>query len=156
MKPNRVNRWIGIAANVGVLIGILILVYELRQNHELARAQTRIELANTTFQLNLSIATDEQLAEIIRKSFAGEELTDTEYIRQLNFNVANLSYWESLNLLASAGLYDQAAYERRIAGFRTLIRNNRYARQSYCLNRYVLSAEFTTSVDEMLDGMECE
>ena len=41
MRSEKVNRWLTLGANVGVLIGILLLVVELSQNREMIRAQTR-------------------------------------------------------------------------------------------------------------------
>ena len=39
MKPDNLNKWLTLGANVGVLIGIILLVAELNQNSTLMRAQ---------------------------------------------------------------------------------------------------------------------
>ena len=38
---DRLNQWMTLAANVGVLIGIIFLAYEIRQNTDAVHAQTR-------------------------------------------------------------------------------------------------------------------
>ena len=40
MESERLNRWLTLGANLGVLVGILLLVFELNQNRDLVRAQT--------------------------------------------------------------------------------------------------------------------
>ena len=32
MNTEKLNRWLALGANVGVLIGLILLVYEVRQN----------------------------------------------------------------------------------------------------------------------------
>jgi hypothetical protein len=46
MNTDRLNRWLALGANVGVLIGLILLVYEVRQNSELMQAQISMERAN--------------------------------------------------------------------------------------------------------------
>ncbi len=45
MDNHRLNRWLTLGANIGVLIGLLLLILELRQNHEIMRAQIKHDLA---------------------------------------------------------------------------------------------------------------
>ncbi len=45
---DRLNQWLTLVANIGVLIGVFIVAYELRQNTAVATAQA-------TFQINTSI-----------------------------------------------------------------------------------------------------
>ena len=44
MDENKVNKWLTLGANFGVLIGIFFLAVELRQNNDIARAQARHSL----------------------------------------------------------------------------------------------------------------
>ena len=51
MKKIDLGQTIGVLANIGVLIGILLLVYELSQNRQMMKAQTRNEIAQSTYEL---------------------------------------------------------------------------------------------------------
>ncbi len=51
MNNDRLNRWLSLGANIGVLIGLILLVYEVRQNSELMRAQISMERTNTNMQI---------------------------------------------------------------------------------------------------------
>ena len=39
MDSDRLNRWLTLIANVGVLVGLLLLVFEIRQNTDVMQAQ---------------------------------------------------------------------------------------------------------------------
>jgi len=54
MDMDRLNRWIALAANVGILVGLILVGYEIRQNSALVRAQ--IVAAAFSDQVALAIA----------------------------------------------------------------------------------------------------
>ena len=39
MDTDKMNRWLTLGANVGVLIGLILLLFEIRQNSDLMRSQ---------------------------------------------------------------------------------------------------------------------
>ena len=41
MKTGTINQWVTLGANIGVLLGILLLAYELNQNNQLMEAEAR-------------------------------------------------------------------------------------------------------------------
>ena len=45
MKNENLHRWLTLAANLGVLVGIILVAVELRQNLTAVRAQTRHEVS---------------------------------------------------------------------------------------------------------------
>ncbi len=58
MKLDRTHQWLGLAANVGVLIGLFILIYELNQNRTLLQAE--LGSASIVFQRDLEFAKFDQ------------------------------------------------------------------------------------------------
>ena len=42
MNADNVNKWLTLSANIGVVIGLILLLVELDQNSDLVRAQGRI------------------------------------------------------------------------------------------------------------------
>jgi hypothetical protein len=51
MDSDRINRWLTLGANVGVLVGIILLVLELNQNSVLMRAQIFNDLSVANYCL---------------------------------------------------------------------------------------------------------
>ena len=64
MDSNRLDRWLTLDANVGVLIGLGLVSYELVQNRELMRAQTRDQIA--TALVGLQIETAKRITDLIQ------------------------------------------------------------------------------------------
>jgi hypothetical protein len=50
MDSDRLNRWLTLGANLGVLVGIVVLIAEIAQNTEMMRAQMAQERANQIVQ----------------------------------------------------------------------------------------------------------
>ncbi len=55
MRKINVGQTVGILANVGVIAGIVFLVFELQQNREMMRAQTRNELSMGAMDFFLTV-----------------------------------------------------------------------------------------------------
>ena len=53
MDTDKMNRWLTLGANVGVLIGLILLLFEIRQNSDLMRAQITMDRTTLAVQ-NLS------------------------------------------------------------------------------------------------------
>lgn len=58
------NRLLAFAANLGVLLGLILLAYEMRQNSDLMRAQMSMERAVTNMQIMSDIANGGEIVPI--------------------------------------------------------------------------------------------
>ena len=114
MNADALNRWLTLAANVGVLIGLLLLVAELNQNSTLMRAQIFNERASQGIDQFMTMAESPALSEItaILRSAdwpddpaAFSRLTATQqsqyrwYLRSDRFRIENLLYQQILGIL---------------------------------------------------------
>jgi len=108
LNTNRLNRWLTLLANLGVLAGIILLLVELNQNQEIARAQIR----NEVYQgLTDSLAIlDRDTAEVIGKANAGVELDPVEVILVGRWSETILRYWENADYQYEMGMYDDTEY----------------------------------------------
>ena len=107
------RQWLTLAANVGALLGLLLVVLQLRQNRELMRAEIRHELAMGIVDLLSTPAANSQLASVLRRGAAGETLTpDEEFQFRLRSN-ALLRYWEDVHYQYRQGLYDETEFSRQ-------------------------------------------
>ncbi len=67
MDSDRLNRWLSLGANIGVLAGIIFLVVEIQQNSDLARMQFADDRQNTWQQGELVVFGD-SIATVWEKS----------------------------------------------------------------------------------------
>jgi hypothetical protein len=81
MQTEILNRWLTLAANFGVLIGLILLVYEVRQNADLMRAQINQSRTDTALFQQYSMSDTDYIAPILAKVGRGEQLSDEEMLR---------------------------------------------------------------------------
>lgn len=78
MESDRLGRWLTLAANLGVIVGLLILIVEVRQNANLTRAQMESGRNDLLAQIELSLASPEISAAWVKSIRSPETLTDVE------------------------------------------------------------------------------
>ena len=69
MDTDKANRWLTLGANVGVFIGLILLLIELRQNTDQMRAQIAMERTSNSMQYLSSWANGGEVARIEAKLF---------------------------------------------------------------------------------------
>ncbi len=108
LKKPDLGQTLGILANVGVLLGILLLVYELAQNRQMMRAQTRTQIATEIVGLLGDI--NPQFASVFRRGISGEELTPDEEIQFRYRQLTVFRYFENVHYQYRQGLYDEVEF----------------------------------------------
>jgi len=90
LDTDRLNRWLSLGANIGVLVGLFFLVVEIRHTNDLARASAYRSRGTEIQEAYQAIALDSELSQIILKSDQQEidGLTDHERIRYAHWEYA--------------------------------------------------------------------
>ncbi len=155
MNSDRLARWLTLGANVGVLVGIILLIVELDQNREMMQAQTRHELAMGIVDLLQTPANNEQLADILYRANAGEEMTPREIFQyQLRTN-ALFRYWEDVHYQYRVGLYDEAEFEKQREAWRVSIAQSAMAAKYWCQVRSLYSPDYAAEMDKLVPSNSC-
>ena len=83
MDSDRLNRWLTLGANIGVVIGLAILIYEIRVSQHLAETQALVRRGDQIQVAQVQMAMSESLAAIRVKarSEGVQSLTDVELYR---------------------------------------------------------------------------
>jgi hypothetical protein len=117
MKTENLSQWLTLGANLGVLVGIFLLIAELNQNSILMRAQIFNDRAEQGIAQFMTMAESFELSDIdgmLRSSgfpenvAAFSKLTDTQkyqyywLVRAERYRVENLLYQQSLGLLENS------------------------------------------------------
>ena len=90
MKRIRLGEALSILANVGVVGGILLLVYELRQNNDLMAEEAQRARGESIREAYSQMADNGELAAIWVKEMKGEELTAVEEVRLGSYYIRGL------------------------------------------------------------------
>lgn len=156
MESDRLTRWLTIGANLGVLIGLLLLIAELAQNRDMMRAQIRHELAMGIVDLLQTPANNDQLADVLYRGKYGEELTPTELFQvELRTN-ALFRYWEDVHYQYRVGLYDDTEFAKQRDAWGASLAQSRLAVNYWCKVRLLYSPEFAQEMDGLLVDSPCQ
>ena len=81
MDSDRLNQWLTLLANIGVIAGILFLAIELRQNNELLTVQASYAQFNMERERRSRIIEDAGFADLVNRERQGEVLSGGESMR---------------------------------------------------------------------------
>lgn len=154
-RADRFHRWLTLAANLGVLVGILLLVLELNQNRTMIRAQTRSELSTGIVDLFTAVAENPELASLRRRADAGEKLGPDEMYRYEIITRAFFRYWENVHYQYRHGLYDDIEFARQKDAWRDYASSSPALARWWCAHRAEFSPEFASEFDDLLPAGAC-
>ena len=95
MNAEKINMWLSLGANFGVVIGLVLLFFEISQNTELMRAQINQSRTDTAVSYQESTYNSDYMPVLVEKACKGEQFSDEEvlrfgaYFRAYNRNMDN-------------------------------------------------------------------
>jgi hypothetical protein len=96
MKFAQMNNWLTLIANIGVILGLILVAYEVRQNSELMRVQINQARADSAMVNNEQSFNSDFIPPILVKVRRGDDLSAeerirfTDYFRAMNRNQDNV------------------------------------------------------------------
>ena len=156
MKKIDLGQTLRLLGNVGVIVGILLLVYELNQNRDMMRAQTRNELSQGLIEILLELSNDAEGVNIFTRGNRGENLTEYEFARYELMTIAQLRYHENVHYQYRNGLYDEDEYLAQREAWRNSVFSDKGLVDIFCSIRTGLSPEFVAEIDGLLTTYRCE
>lgn len=155
MDSDRLNRRLTLGANIGVLLGIVLLIIELDQSHDMMRAQTRNEISRATLDMLGMWATNPALADAIVRANNGEELNPSESFMIRARNETVLRHWENIHYQYRQGLYDKSEFDASIATFSAILSQQPALMEAWCRTRNMYSVEFSDQLQSLLPADSC-
>ncbi len=112
MNTERINKWLTLLANFGVLVGIIFLAVEVRQSNRIAIATTEIGVRGQFKTINELVLANDAVAELLVKAAdANAEFSAVE-TRKLNAYLhANVNTWMSIERAYENGMLPRATFE---------------------------------------------
>ena len=156
MTSDHLTRWLAIGGNAAVVIGLLLLVYELNQTRELTRAQMRSEISRGIYDLLAMTANNDQLADLMLRADTGEPLTDAENFQYASRIRAMFRYFENVHYQYRVGLYEDSEFERQKLAWGNYMNGSSRASEVWCDYQHVVSVEFAVELNTLLDRDPCD
>ena len=155
MDANNVNRWLTLGANIGVLIGIILLIVKLSQTRDMMRAQTRNEISRGLFDVLSLTATNKELSDAWARDNLDEELTPGEQMMVNSRNNAIWRYWENAHYQYRQGLYDETEFSMQMNAIQNVLGRQKGPVKMWCERRLQYSPEFRAKIDSLLTTYKC-
>ncbi len=114
MNFDRINKWLTLGANIGVVLGLVILIVEVRQNASLTRTALETAKNDQLAEIELSIASPAVAAAWTKSIRAPETMTDADIRIVESHLVAIMLQWDNLFQMEESGLASRARTQRHI------------------------------------------
>ena len=149
MKKIDVGRAIGALANIGVLVGILFLAIELRQNNDFARAEARNSLTQSRYTL-LEMQRDPRWIVATEKANSGQDLTFEDSIMLSSVRSAVFNHFENAFIQWQLGVYSEGQFNAEAWALRSALQDASYA-QHWDEMQSSVSVEFREFVNSIIE-----
>jgi hypothetical protein len=160
VDSDKINRWLTLGANIGVLIGIVLLLIELDQNSDLLRAQIHQARSDTHVGHRLNDVESVTLAAIRMKLQANgyprntasiDALTPEELFRFKDYKAARHTDLDNLHYQYQQGYLDEEYYRYRVV---CAIRRNEPYWQKLGVFRTNVRPSFTAEIERIMHEVE--
>jgi len=128
-NTDKLNSWLTLGANIGVLVGLIILIVELDQNNDAMRAQIHQARSDNFESFMVELADTERLLPTLTKFRAAggsrdlsslQELDPDERARIRTYYNGRLMGYDNLHFQYKNGFVDEGFYNVRVV---TTVRN---------------------------------
>jgi len=151
MDVDRLNRWLTLGANVGVLLGLFFLIAELNQTGEMNRGETRNQVASELSELLRDVGNSPQLSALIVKAENNAQLTESETLQYTRHTLSMLRYFENVHYQYRQGLYDEEEFSTQKEAWRKVYASSRPVVAIWCNFRATFPSEYRSEFDDLLD-----
>ena len=148
---NKLNQWLSISANVGVLIGVVFLVIEIQQNTDMLQSQTRDSITDKQVELyqwfhdsalTIALASSESLQESVALE---NEL--------FFFNASSVfRIWENEYYQFQQGLFEPDEFEPRVSLWKDRLNNQGYRNAWNANERQFYAIDFVELIDSLIEA----
>ena len=118
MNLDNWDKWFGLIANVGVVVGIIFLGLEIRANTASNRIALTTQFSSNWVQANGDVATNRDLAVVIQKALANQELDQVEIVQLHYFIRQRLAQAAMMRRLYVEGFATKQDVHRAYTGLR--------------------------------------
>ena len=114
MKFERLNSWLQIASNFGVIAGLVLIGVQVQQTRDLTRLQMRLEREESNQQMEQGMLGEEPSVAWAKSIRDPSSLSDAEVKIVDSYLINQLNVWSRTVIMERAGLVERGELERLI------------------------------------------
>jgi len=153
MYIEKLNQWLMLIANVGVLVGIFFLAYELRQNTQMMKSQTRAQVSQAVIE-NIAMSREPAMLKALLKQESGDRLSREDELLLDNAANATFRMWENNFYQYRAGLFEESEFDAERAIWIDIMSSDEIFQSHWRNRRTTYSTQFRDFMDELVAGLD--
>ena len=153
MNFEKINNSLSLFANVGVIVGIVFLAFEIQQNTEMMKSQTRDAMTGKLMDYAVSIGSDIGLADMYARGNSGRELdlASGEIAAYTILTQANFRDVGKMNIInIGLDLFDSDEFTPRLQQWERLLMNSESGYRRIWPN---IRDSFSPDFKELIDSL---
>ena len=119
------------------------------------RAETRNAISAQLVDIQMTISSNPQLADVLSRGWNGEVLTGGEATQFNQRNTALYRYWENVHYQYRIGLYDDSEYTKQRVAWEAYINGSTAVAELWCRISFQFSTEFVSEVNGLMNTHQC-
>lgn len=123
MDFDKLNKWMTLGANLGVVAGLVFLAFEVQTNTQANRLAVLNNLGEQYFQGHAQIAENGELAGIVVMAHSGGDLTDVEQFRYRSWVFMRVSRVTTMLRAYDVGVVSESDMRTALRAIRDNARN---------------------------------
>ncbi len=151
MDSDRLNRWMTLGANIGVLAGIIFLAFELQQNTVATQLEAASNFQDSFSEIELFIAGSPEFAELLRKGREGEEVSAADQLRLWIFYGNALRQWQFTHFQYLSGALDEDIWQGHRVRLTKIISEDRGLFDNWQMTKLQFSPAFNEMVKSITE-----
>ena len=132
-RTERLNHWLTLAANVGVLLGLAVLIVEVRQNASLTRTAMDQQKNDLLAEIEFNIAKPEITDIWVKSIRAPEKLSDAEIRTIDSLLISIMLQWDQMFMMQDAGLISETRVRQHIQNTAPFYFGSRFGKHWWAL-----------------------
>ena len=151
MNLKKINQWPSLLASLGVILGLILVAYELRQNSELMTVQINQARADAAMVSNEQFFNSEFIPPILVKLHSAQELSVEEWVRYVSwFRASNRNQDNVLRQYHAGMLGDNVP--RSVSDFvRDVVAPTEHSRRAWGKTKIGYTDEYVAFVEKVLE-----
>ena len=152
MDPNALNQWLSFAANIGVVVGLILVAIQIKQNTRITRAQITNDYYLADMELELAMMGENPAIPWTKSVYTPDELTKEDAVvldRYFNYGLIQI---RRLRRMQEMGLADDD-WKKRMSYLGWHL-GNEVGRRWWEYGKNSFPNDFVKTVDDILLGRE--
>ena len=120
MKKEEVNDWLQLGASIGVIVSLIFVGLEIRQSHQIARADVYQQRAAIFIQMMTAFVQPDRVTDAWDKLQKGQPITQQEKNQAMAIYYPAITYYENNHFQFQLGMLSEEHWQSSKNGIRGL------------------------------------